>query len=400
MFGNRKAVLEMPADASASAGGGALEYAGFWARVVALLVDTAIMMIFGIVLIVALSMALGAEGAMIGNIVWVLVYLLYWPVMESSARQATFGKSLLGIQVTDLDGNRTSFVRSLLRNIAKIISAIPLYIGFLLAAFTGRKQALHDMITSCLVVRAGPSSFLKALVAAVVGLAIAIGGGYYYFTEFVMSQMKEDMGQQMGQAMKEMQKGAPAMKPPVAKAPSPVPPPKPADAPAPAPKLEPQVAAVAPSTPPAPKEAAPAMKMEMAPKPALEMAAAPSGDKPKPARRVAPRKPAAPAAVAEAPPAPPAKTPKYNDVMTAVVYRDQAAVRELLELGFWVDRPDSTGATPLMAAALIGDAAIVQLLLKSGANANSSAAGGSVLDNARKSGDAKIVEMLRRAGAR
>lgn len=49
--------------------------------------------------------------------------------------------------------------------------------------------------------------------------------------------------------------------------------------------------------------------------------------------------------------------------MTAVMYRDQAAVAELLDLGWCVDRPDSNGLTPLMAAALNGDAAMTELLL-------------------------------------
>jgi uncharacterized RDD family membrane protein YckC len=75
--------------------------------------------------------------------------------MESSSRQATVGKIALGIEVTDLEGNRLSFGRALGRNLAKIISALILYIGFIMAAFTKRKQALHDMIASALVVKHG-----------------------------------------------------------------------------------------------------------------------------------------------------------------------------------------------------------------------------------------------------
>lgn len=196
-----------------------VEYAGFWARFAALLVDIAILTIFG--LVIGIASAVGGPAAMtIGQIVFSIVYLLYWPVMESSYRQATFGKSLLGIQVTDLDGARVSFVRAFLRNIAKIISSIPLSIGFLLAAFTARKQALHDIITKCLVVRAGPSHFVKAIAAAAGGLVIAIGCGAAYFYYVFMPQMTNEVAG----AMQEAVKGAPAAKsapatPPVPKAP-------------------------------------------------------------------------------------------------------------------------------------------------------------------------------------
>lgn len=86
--------------------------------------------------------------------------------------------------------------------------------------------------------------------------------------------------------------------------------------------------------------------------------------------------------------------------MTAVMYRDRAAATELLELGWWADRPDSNGVTPLMAAAMNGDTAMVQLLLKHGANPNLSGPGGSMLSYANRGGDGNLVELLRKAGAR
>jgi hypothetical protein len=60
--------------------------------------------------------------------------------------------------------------------------------------------------------------------------------------------------------------------------------------------------------------------------------------------------------------------PKYNDLMTAVLYRDAAAVNELIAFGRWADRPDSQGVTPLMAAAMLGDTTNAETLLKAGAN--------------------------------
>ena len=75
----------------------------------------------------------------------------YYAGMESSSRQATIGKSIMGIYVTDLDGQRISFLRATGRYFAKILSALILMIGFIMAAFTARKQALHDMIAGTLV---------------------------------------------------------------------------------------------------------------------------------------------------------------------------------------------------------------------------------------------------------
>jgi uncharacterized RDD family membrane protein YckC len=73
--------------------------------------------------------------------------------MESSSKQATVGKMVLGIKVTDLDGNKLDFVKALVRNLCKIISSLIMCIGYIMAGFTEKKQALHDMIASTLVVK-------------------------------------------------------------------------------------------------------------------------------------------------------------------------------------------------------------------------------------------------------
>jgi uncharacterized RDD family membrane protein YckC len=78
---------------------------------------------------------------------------LYYALMESSAKQATVGKMALGIIVTDLEGRGIGFGRATGRYFAKILSALILGIGFLMAAFTERKQGLHDMVASTLVVK-------------------------------------------------------------------------------------------------------------------------------------------------------------------------------------------------------------------------------------------------------
>ncbi len=78
---------------------------------------------------------------------------LYYSLMESSAWQGTLGKKALGLRVTDLQGNRVSFGRATGRFFARIISSFTLLIGYIMAGFTEKKQALHDIIASCLVIR-------------------------------------------------------------------------------------------------------------------------------------------------------------------------------------------------------------------------------------------------------
>ena len=77
---------------------------------------------------------------------------LYYAFMESSKYQATLGKMVLGIIVTDADGKRISFGRAVGRNLAKIVSQIILLIGYFMVAFTKKKQGLHDIMANCLVV--------------------------------------------------------------------------------------------------------------------------------------------------------------------------------------------------------------------------------------------------------
>ena len=82
-----------------------------------------------------------------------LVAWIYEASMESSSRQATLGKMALSLSVVDLQGNRISFARASGRHFAKFLSGIILLIGYIMAGFTERKQALHDMIAGTLVRR-------------------------------------------------------------------------------------------------------------------------------------------------------------------------------------------------------------------------------------------------------
>ena len=142
-------------------------YGGFWIRVVAAIIDAIILrvvvapvgMIFG---------ALGLAGGMIpgvhhiglgllgGGVTFILLLFgtwLYEAFMESSSYQATLGKMIFGMKVTDLNGNRISFERATGRHFAKWLSAMVLGIGYIMVGFTERKQGLHDLLAGTLVRR-------------------------------------------------------------------------------------------------------------------------------------------------------------------------------------------------------------------------------------------------------
>lgn len=94
-------------------------------------------------------------------------------------------------------------------------------------------------------------------------------------------------------------------------------------------------------------------------------------------------------------------TPRFNDMMTTVLYRDQATANLLLDMGRWVDKPDSNGLTPLMVAVRFRDPDMTQLLLTRGADPNVQAPGGqSAMRLARRNDDGAMVAMLQRSGAR
>jgi uncharacterized RDD family membrane protein YckC len=138
-------------------------YGGFWIRVVAAIADAVILR----VVVAPVSMIFGGLGlaggfmtgmphvALLGGGVTVVLLIfgswLYSAFMESSSYQATIGKMLFGMKVTDLNGNRISFERATGRHFAKWLSGMFLCIGFIMAGLTERKQGLHDLLAGTLV---------------------------------------------------------------------------------------------------------------------------------------------------------------------------------------------------------------------------------------------------------
>lgn len=89
----------------------------------------------------------------ITNLLMILEVWLYFAFMESSQSQATLGKKVLGLKVKDTVGNRITFGRATGRHFGKVVSGLILCIGFIMAGFTAKKQALHDYIAGTLVVK-------------------------------------------------------------------------------------------------------------------------------------------------------------------------------------------------------------------------------------------------------
>ena len=79
--------------------------------------------------------------------------------MEASSKKATLGKMALGLIVTDVNGVRLSFGRASGRYFGKILSGLILNIGFIMAAFTEKKQALHDILAGTLVLEVKSKSY-------------------------------------------------------------------------------------------------------------------------------------------------------------------------------------------------------------------------------------------------
>jgi len=129
-----------------------VEYAGFWLRFVAAIIDGALLSIVNGLLLYSRSFDF-SEGGALTSLLEIAVPWLYYAGMESFTNQATLGKMALGLKVTDMAGQRVTFLRATGRHFGKILSALILLFGFIMAGFTQRKQALHDILAECLVVK-------------------------------------------------------------------------------------------------------------------------------------------------------------------------------------------------------------------------------------------------------
>lgn len=146
-------------------------YAGFWIRFLAYLIDTLIScavfipvgIILGLIIVASGSDPDSADMLMVrlsSNGLSIVAGWLYYSLCESSSWQGTVGKKVLGLRVTDMNGNRIGFGKATGRHFGKILSGLILGVGFIMIAFTEQKQGLHDMLAGTLVVQGGSGETL------------------------------------------------------------------------------------------------------------------------------------------------------------------------------------------------------------------------------------------------
>lgn len=137
------------------------EYAGFAVRLIASLIDVALLWLteVGVVFVVWTLGLLPLTEKELGEGLALFLAVVFWAFpawpyfagLESSRRQATLGKQLFGLRVTDLTGRRIGFGRASARHWVKVHFWLPPYVWFLSIVFTARKQGLHDIAAGTLV---------------------------------------------------------------------------------------------------------------------------------------------------------------------------------------------------------------------------------------------------------
>lgn len=152
-----------PADWSSGAPLGVGAYATTGERFVALIIDLIILsivtwlgaLVLGVVIYVTGGTTEAADAA-VGLITFAMItvaHWLYFAVLESSDWQATVGKRAMKIIVTDEQGRGLSFARATGRSFARMLSGLFFFAGYLLAVFTARRQTLHDLLASTIVLK-------------------------------------------------------------------------------------------------------------------------------------------------------------------------------------------------------------------------------------------------------
>jgi uncharacterized RDD family membrane protein YckC len=139
-------------------------YAGFWLRFSSALIDAVTLffplaIVAAVVVVIVKVVSFRTKHDLATLIIatlpaaWAIAVWCYGSVMESSSWQATIGKKMLRLYVTDVEGCRLTFRRAAGRNLAKYLSSATAGVGYLMCGFTQKKQALHDIVAGCLVLR-------------------------------------------------------------------------------------------------------------------------------------------------------------------------------------------------------------------------------------------------------
>lgn len=145
-------ILDLP-----SSGQRTLNYAGFWIRVAAYLIDAVVLYAVMFILMIPFGVdfmdpsAINMSSMAIFYVIIFVAWIAYFIGMESSSKQATLGKMAVGIKVGNENGGRISAGTAAARFFSKILSGLILYIGYMMAGWDKKKQALHDKIAGTYV---------------------------------------------------------------------------------------------------------------------------------------------------------------------------------------------------------------------------------------------------------
>lgn len=277
-------------------------YAGFWRRFAACTFDY----FFFIGWVLTFMVMVAGGRVLIVLAAFLPVVVLYFVALESSPVQATVGKLLMGIYVTDSAGGRLGFVRSLVRNVLKgiLFSFIFGSLAFLTAAFTERKRAPPDLAVGALVLDRGSAGFLRGVVVVISSFFVLVAGMLVFRGSMAALEKSAD---EVLESMERKATSEESTPPPTPSAPAQMQAPQAS----PAPPAAPVASEVAPATSKqgavAPRRTEPAGEKEPAPPPKAVV-------RPAPAPAVA--SPAARAAPAAAPKRRPADGCVYKPVMT------------------------------------------------------------------------------------
>ena len=119
-------------------------YAGFWQRFLAGIIDLIILIVIEVILVFI---------PIIGWILSLFVTWLYFAIQHSSTKQATFGMRALDIRITDENHRKIGFWRATGNFYLTVISALVVFIGFFMIAFTSKKQGFHNLISRTLCIK-------------------------------------------------------------------------------------------------------------------------------------------------------------------------------------------------------------------------------------------------------
>jgi uncharacterized RDD family membrane protein YckC len=147
-----------------------LQFAGFWLRFFAAFIDGLLLAVVSAIILQIILLLMhavrgttviypfGAQAVMAAFVIGRILTPFYYVIMESSTRQGTIGKTIVGIKVGDARGSRISAANALGRLVAKVVSNMILFGGYIMIAFTRNKQGLHDMIANTYVFRAADAN--------------------------------------------------------------------------------------------------------------------------------------------------------------------------------------------------------------------------------------------------